>query len=108
MKKPHPASSCIALAFILACSGRGSDEGELDGTHAATSAETTTAETTSERPQSAEADPTPSAPVRDKLTCPSGCVKVSATPPSPTCCNCNGQDRTWKRSTWSPTTWLCQ
>ena len=103
MKTLHPTSSCIALLFLIACSDRGSEQPEREARHDEASAEMRPAQ-----PQSEESSPTSSPSVRDKLTCPSGCVKISTTAPSPACCNCNGQARTWKRSTWSPTTWLCQ
>src|SRR5262245_34412153 len=103
MKKLHPALQCIAAALLLACSDRGSTEDDADGTP-----DEPAVEARAEQPSVAESAPAPSASVVDKLTCPSGCVKISATQPSPACCHCNGQDRSWKRSSWSATTWLCQ
>jgi hypothetical protein len=100
MKQLPTALHGITLALIVACSGRGSEQPELE--KAGDEANTPRPEP----PASGEAPPTAS--VRDKLTCPTGCVKISATAPSPACCNCKGQDRTWKRASWSPTTWLCQ
>jgi hypothetical protein len=105
--KLHPSFHCIALAFMLACSDRGSEPTELDGTQDEPPAPTTSGERADE-PSAAADEARPEASVRDKLTCPSGCVKISAVQPSPACCNCNGQDLTWTRSAWSATTWLCK
>jgi hypothetical protein len=100
MKKLHPIASCFALLLIFACSDHG--EPGTDGARDETSVESRPAQRSP-----AEGTPTGTS-VQEKLTCPSGCVKISSTPPVPLCCNCNGQEHIWKKSTWSATTWLCQ
>lgn len=104
MNTLHAAWSCMAISLMFACSDRGSEAPERDALRDEPSAEARLPE----QPPSVDGTAAPSPSVRDKLTCPSGCVKVSSAAPSPSCCNCNGQDRTWKRSSWSATTWLCQ
>jgi len=47
-------------------------------------------------------------PVVDKLTCPTGCTKISRTEPAPRCCACSGREGLWTKSSFSATTWLCQ
>jgi len=102
MKKPHPMLHRIAIAFLFACSDRGSDDAGLDGTHDEARVDNAAAQRST-----SPASTTPEATAREKLTCASGCVKISATQPT-TCCSCNGYEGHWKRSAWSATTWLCQ
>lgn len=103
MKTLHPVSSCLALLFIVACG-----TGRSDGLDVDEARDPATAEAQTEQPPSAESAPGSAPTVHDKATCPAGCVKISTAAPIPACCNCNGHEHLWKRSTWSPTTWLCQ
>jgi hypothetical protein len=99
MKTLRLTFHCIALMVTFACSDPKGAETELDDTSSAKAAA---------EPRSSEGNAVPGAPVVDKLTCLPGCTKISTTEPVPKCCNCNGQDRQWKRAAWSGTTWLCQ
>ena len=119
MKKMHRVFQCIAVTLLFACHGSESEAPTLVP-HQATSPQTTTqplepspvatpapaATPTPGAAPAASAAPTP-ATAQDKLVCPNACTKISATPPSPACCHCNGADHVWKKSAWSATTWLC-
>jgi hypothetical protein len=40
--------------------------------------------------------------------CNSACIKIGVTDVSGQCCSCNGKTKAFRRSTWSPVTYLCQ
>ena len=41
-------------------------------------------------------------------SCSAACLKVSTTSIAGSCCSCGGATKTYKRSSWSPSTYLCQ
>ena len=114
MKRIHGLLSGLAASLLLCACGAGDEEGthagDLDAVQAP--APSGSEDRASEQPKAAQATADIGADRQTAVVvipnCTSACVVVSSSNLTGACCICNGAQKTFHRSAWSRTTYLCQ